>query len=79
MSQIGRRLMVPPLSLTVEACQQAVADAGLTSTTSTGCPPIRARDIAGMGEGGVTRARGALGLRPPGSTAGWRPSAPAVR
>ena len=30
MSQIGRRLMRPPLSLTVEACKAAVADAGLT-------------------------------------------------
>src|SRR5207249_3654223 len=30
MSDIGRRLMVPPLSLTVQACEAAVADAGLT-------------------------------------------------
>ena len=30
MSEIGRRLMVPPLSLTVQACERAVADAGLT-------------------------------------------------
>ncbi len=29
-SQIGRRLMVDPLSLTVDACLAAVADAGLT-------------------------------------------------
>ena len=29
-STIGRRLMVDPLSLTVQACQSAVADAGLT-------------------------------------------------
>ncbi|HEU5026989.1 MAG TPA: OB-fold domain-containing protein, partial [Spirillospora sp.] len=28
-SRIGRRLMVPPLSLTVAACREAVADAGL--------------------------------------------------
>jgi hypothetical protein len=30
MSQLGRRLMVPPLSLTVQACERAIADAGLT-------------------------------------------------
>lgn len=30
MSEIGRRLMVNPLSLTVQACERAVADAGLT-------------------------------------------------
>ena len=30
-SEIGRRLMRTPLSLTVEACERAVADAGLTS------------------------------------------------
>ena len=29
-SAIGRRLMVDPLSLTVDACLAAVADAGLT-------------------------------------------------
>ena len=27
-SRLGRRLMVPPLSLTIEACEAAVADAG---------------------------------------------------
>ena len=27
-SKMGRRLMVPPLSLTIEACEAAVADAG---------------------------------------------------
>lgn len=30
MSEIGRRLMVPPLALTVAACEAAIADAGLT-------------------------------------------------
>ena len=30
MSDIGRRLMVDPVSLTVQACERAVADAGLT-------------------------------------------------
>lgn len=30
MSDIGRRLMVSPLSLTIQACERAVSDAGLT-------------------------------------------------
>lgn len=30
MSPIGRRLMAPPLALTVQACAAAIADAGLT-------------------------------------------------
>ena len=29
-SALGRRLMVDPLSLTIDACLEAVADAGLT-------------------------------------------------
>ena len=29
-SKLGRRLMVDPLSLTIDACLAAVADAGLT-------------------------------------------------
>ena len=41
-SALGRRLMVDPLSLTVDACLAAIADAGLSSTTSTGSRPIRA-------------------------------------
>ena len=31
MSDIGRRLMVNPLSLTMRACDAAIADAGLTA------------------------------------------------
>ncbi len=63
-SRLGRRLMVPPLSLTIEACEAAVADAGLTFDDIDGMSTYPGLDIAGMGEGGVTRARGALGLRP---------------
>ena len=47
MSQVGRRLMVDPITLTVEAAKQAIADAGLEpSTTSTACRPTRARGSA---------------------------------
>lgn len=64
MSKIGRRLMVPPLSLTIEAAEQAVADAGLTFDDIDGLSTYPGLDIAGMGEGGVSVLEGALGLRP---------------
>ena len=72
--------MVPPLSLTVEACEAAVADAGLTFDDIDGLSTYPGLDIAGMGEGGVTALEGAL--RPAarrGSTAAWTPSVPAAR
>ncbi len=64
MSTIGRRLMVPPLSLTIEAAERAVADAGLTFDDIDGLSTYPGLDIAGMGEGGVSALEGALGLRP---------------
>lgn len=63
-SRLGRRLMVPPLSLTVEACEAAVADAGLTFDDIDGLSTYPGLDIAGMGEGGVSALEGALGIRP---------------
>ena len=63
-SRLGRRLMVPPLSLTIDACEAAVADAGLTFEDIDGLSTYPGLDIAGMGEGGVTALEGALGLRP---------------
>lgn len=63
-SRIGRRLMVPPLSLTIEACEAAVADAGLTFDDIDGLSTYPGLDMAGMGEGGVSALEGALGLRP---------------
>jgi acetyl-CoA acetyltransferase len=64
MSKIGRRQMVPPLSLTIDACQKAVADAGLTFDDIDGLSTYPGLDMAGMGEGGVSALEGALGLRP---------------
>ncbi len=64
MSTIGRRQMVPPLSLTIAACEQAVADAGLTYDDIDGLSTYPGLDMAGMGEGGVSALEGALGLRP---------------
>lgn len=63
-SRLGRRLMVPPLSLTIEACEAAVADAGLTFDDIDGLSTYPGLDIAGMGEGGVSALEGALGLQP---------------
>ena len=63
-SRLGRRLMVPPLSLTIDACEAAIADAGLTFDDIDGLSTYPGLDIAGMGEGGVTALEGALGIRP---------------
>ncbi|MDX1873823.1 OB-fold domain-containing protein [Mycolicibacterium sp. 120266] len=63
-SQLGRRLMVSPLALTIEACKAAVADAGLTFADIDGLSTYPGVDTAGMGEGGVSKVEGALGLRP---------------
>ena len=63
-SRMGRRLMVPPLSLTIEACEAAIADAGLTLADIDGLSTYPGLDVAGMGEGGVSALEGALGIRP---------------
>ena len=65
MSELGRRLMVPPLSLTVQACERAVADAGLTLDDIDGLSTYPGAGLAGpFGEGGVTALEAALGIRP---------------
>ena len=65
MSEIGRRLMVPPLSLTVAACEAAIADAGLTFDDIDGLSTYPGGgNLGGFGEGGVTALEAALGIRP---------------
>ncbi len=65
MSPIGRRLMQPPLALTVQACEAAVADAGLTFADIDGLSTYPgALNVGGFGEGGVTALEAALGIRP---------------
>lgn len=65
MSPIGRRLMQPPLSLTVQACEAAIADAGLTFDDIDGLSTYPgAGNVGGFGEGGVTALEAALGIRP---------------
>src|SRR5204862_5278556 len=66
-SQIGRRLMRPPLSLTVEACQAAVADAGLTMDDIDGLstyPGAMFAGAVGFSEGGIPAVEEALRIHP---------------
>ncbi|MEB3061848.1 MULTISPECIES: thiolase C-terminal domain-containing protein [Mycolicibacter] len=65
MSTLGRRQMVDPLSLTVAACQAAVADAGLSLDDIDGLSTYPGAGLPGpFGEGGATAVEAALGLRP---------------
>ncbi|HEU4360545.1 MAG TPA: OB-fold domain-containing protein [Mycobacterium sp.] len=65
MSQLGRRLMVPPLSLTVHACQQAITDAGLAIDDIDGLSTYPGAGMLGpFTEGGVTALESALGIKP---------------
>lgn len=63
-SAIGRRLMVDPLSLTVDACLAAVEDAGLTLDDIDGLSTYPGVATMGMGEGGVTVVEEALRIHP---------------
>jgi acetyl-CoA acetyltransferase/uncharacterized OB-fold protein len=63
-SAIGRRLMVDPLSLTVDACLSAIADAGLSPGDIDGMATYPGAAGMGMSEGGVTPVEEALRLRP---------------
>ena len=63
-SAIGRRLMVDPLSLTVDACVKAVADAGLSLDDIDGLSTYPGAGGMGMSEGGVTAVEEALRLHP---------------
>jgi len=65
MSDIGRRLMRDPLSLTVEACLRAISDAGLTPDDIDGLSTYPSGAAAGgHSEGGVAPVEFALRLRP---------------
>jgi acetyl-CoA acetyltransferase/uncharacterized OB-fold protein len=64
-SRVGRRLMVDPLSLTVDACLAAVADAGLTLDDIDGLSTYPGRvGSPGFSEGGIAPLTEALQLRP---------------
>jgi acetyl-CoA acetyltransferase/uncharacterized OB-fold protein len=63
-SRYGRRLMVDPLSLTVDACLAAVADAGLELADIDGLSTYPGGLGMGMSEGGVTAVEEALRIQP---------------
>jgi acetyl-CoA acetyltransferase/uncharacterized OB-fold protein len=64
-SRIGRKLMAPPLSLTVEAIRQAVDDAGLTMDDIDGLSTYPGTPAeGGYSEGGVSGVESVLGIRP---------------
>lgn len=63
-SRMGRRLMVDPLSLTIDACLAAVADAGLTLDDIDGLSTYPGGAGMGMSEGGVTAVEEALRIHP---------------
>lgn len=63
-SALGRRLMVDPLSLTIDACLQAVADAGLELDDIDGLSTYPGAAGMGMSEGGITAVEEALRLHP---------------
>ncbi len=63
-SAIGRRLMVDPLSLTIDACTEAIADAGLTVEDIDGLSTYPGMTGMGMSEGGCTAVEEALRIRP---------------
>ena len=68
MSEIGRRLMRPPIALTVEACKAAVADAGLTMDDIDGLSTypggMIGAGVGGITEGGIPVLEEALRIRP---------------
>jgi acetyl-CoA acetyltransferase len=63
-SRVGRRLMVDPLSLTVDAALAAIEDAGLTLADIDGLSTYPGPHADGMSEGGVTAVEEALAIRP---------------
>jgi acetyl-CoA acetyltransferase/uncharacterized OB-fold protein len=63
-SRIGRRLMVDPVSLTVEACHQAIADAGLALEEIDGLATYPGAAQAGFSEGGIMPVEEALQIHP---------------
>jgi acetyl-CoA acetyltransferase len=65
MSEVGRRLMRPALSLTVEAVTRAIDDAGLDRADIDGLSTYPGMGtVPGMGEGGIPEVADALGIRP---------------
>jgi acetyl-CoA acetyltransferase/uncharacterized OB-fold protein len=64
MSPMGRKLMLDPVALSVEAIRAAVADAGLTLDDIDGISTYPADAPGGYSEGGFTAVEAAMGIRP---------------
>jgi acetyl-CoA acetyltransferase/uncharacterized OB-fold protein len=63
-SKVGRRQMVDPVSLTVDAALRAVEDAGLTLDDIDGLSTYPGPSLPGFSEGGIAPVEEALQLRP---------------
>src|SRR6266496_335960 len=63
-SEMGRRLMRDPLSLTLDAARAAIDDAGLSVDDIDGLSTYPGSGISGFGEGGVTAFESAMRIRP---------------
>jgi acetyl-CoA acetyltransferase/uncharacterized OB-fold protein len=63
-SDVGRRLMVDPIALTVDACLRAVDDAGLRLDEIDGLATYPGQSLPGFSEGGLGFVEEALQLRP---------------
>jgi acetyl-CoA acetyltransferase/uncharacterized OB-fold protein len=63
-SRVGRRLMVDPLTLTVDACLAALADAGLEAADIDGLSTYPGPLPGGMSEGGITALEEVLRVHP---------------
>jgi acetyl-CoA acetyltransferase len=63
-SVIGRRLMMDPRRLAVDACRAAIEDAGLAPADIDGLSTYPGGGVGGNSEGGITEIEEALRLRP---------------
>jgi uncharacterized OB-fold protein len=64
-SSVGRRLMVDPVSLTVDSCLEAIADAGLELSDIDGISTYPGGQLeGGFAEGGLSGVEEALRIRP---------------
>ncbi len=76
-SALGRRLMRPPLSLTVDACLEAISDAGLERGDIDGLSTYPGASGMGFDEGGITALEEVLRIHPTWTNGGFELPGPA--